>query len=90
VQLPDNCEQKEVMQSLLDRGVASRRGIMCAHREPAYKDQDWRAAGALVHSEYAQDRGLMIPLYPQIDETEKRELMSSLREVLAAEYVLGL
>jgi perosamine synthetase len=90
VQLPESCEQKEVMQSLLDRGVASRRGIMCAHREQAYKDQDWRATRALVHSEYAQDRGLMIPLYPQMGETEQRELMSSLREVLAAEYVLGL
>ena len=26
------------MQDMLDKGVATRRGIMCSHREPAYAD----------------------------------------------------
>ncbi len=30
--------REALMQYLLDRGVSSRRGIMCIHREPAYRD----------------------------------------------------
>jgi perosamine synthetase len=38
VRLPDRVDQKAVMQKMLDRGVATRRGIMCSHREPCYSD----------------------------------------------------
>ena len=34
--LPRGVDQRAVMQGMLDRGVATRRGIMCIHREPAY------------------------------------------------------
>ncbi len=44
VRLPPGCDQIRVMQHLLDAGVASRRGIMCAHREPAYRQQPWSCA----------------------------------------------
>ncbi len=36
VRLPDELDQRHVMQAMLDLGVATRRGVMCAHREPAY------------------------------------------------------
>jgi perosamine synthetase len=36
VQLSERCDQRQVMQALLDAGIATRRGVMCAHREPAY------------------------------------------------------
>src|SRR5262245_17667805 len=36
VRLPPQCDQRAVMQRMLDEGVATRRGIMCSHREPAY------------------------------------------------------
>lgn len=42
VRLPDGCNQREVMQQMLDVGVSTRRGIMCTHREPAYASQPWR------------------------------------------------
>lgn len=42
VRLPDGVPQRAVMQSMLDAGVATRRGVMNAHREPAYRDQPWR------------------------------------------------
>ena len=29
------------MQKMLDAGVATRRGVMCAHREPAYQTEPW-------------------------------------------------
>jgi perosamine synthetase len=44
VRLAGDVDQREVMQSLLDQKIATRRGIMCSHREPAYQNQKepWR------------------------------------------------
>jgi dTDP-4-amino-4,6-dideoxygalactose transaminase len=39
VRLPEVSDQRQIMQALLDRGIATRRGIMCAHREPAYETE---------------------------------------------------
>ncbi len=46
VRLPAGADQSQVMQSMLDDGVATRRGIMCSHREPAYRDEAWRCRAA--------------------------------------------
>jgi perosamine synthetase len=62
VRLPAQVDQAAVMQAMLDRGVATRRGIMCAHREPAYRDLPRHHA--LNNSEAAQDGCLLLPLYP--------------------------
>ena len=60
VRLPARVHQRSVMQSLLDDGVATRRGIMCSHREPAYRDVPLRRA--LPYSEAAQERAVVLPL----------------------------
>jgi perosamine synthetase len=87
VGLPHDCKQKETMQALLDRGIATRRGIMCAHRELAYKKQPWRSAGTLRCSEQAQDTSLLLPLYPQMDDREQKSVASGMREILTQNYV---
>lgn len=87
VSLPDDCPQKETMQSLLDLGIATRRGIMCAHREPAYQKQPWRSAGSLISSERAQDQGLLLPLFPQMNSQEQENVLAGIRRVLSHEYV---
>lgn len=75
VELPDRCQQRAVMQALLDRGVASRRGIMNAHREAPYQ----RAAPYhLPHSERAQDRRIILPLYPQMTDEEQDYVVAAL------------
>jgi perosamine synthetase len=80
VELPDRCEQRAVMQALLDRGIASRRGIMNAHREAPYQ----RAAPYhLPHSERAQDRRIILPLYPQMTEEEQDYVAAGLAAALA-------
>jgi dTDP-4-amino-4,6-dideoxygalactose transaminase len=56
------------MQKLLDRGVASRRGIMCAHREAPYRDAPRKHS--LTESERATDRSIVLPLYPQMTTDE--------------------
>lgn len=87
VELPDEFGQQDVMQMLLERGVATRRGIMCSHREPAYRTHPWRAPGTLCRSEQAQDRGMLLPLYPQLDESEQQHVVFSLREAITCECV---
>src|SRR5258705_2476884 len=42
VRLPGRVDQKVVMQKLLDQGIATRRGIMCSHREAPYSDKEQR------------------------------------------------
>jgi len=69
VRLPDWCEQRAVMQFLLDQGVASRRGIMCAHREVPY--QKPTGFYHLPESERAQDRNIVLPIYPQMTDDDQ-------------------
>ena len=80
VQLPDGADQRSVMQAMLDRGVATRRGIMCSHREVPYQ----RAEGFdLPVSEWAQDRFIIIPLFPQMTDEEVDHVCDCLAESFA-------
>jgi perosamine synthetase len=76
VGLPDGCDQRGVMQALLDHGVASRRGIMCAHREAPYQTG---ASYHLPHSEAAQDRSIILPLYPQMSDDDQVYVADAVR-----------
>jgi hypothetical protein len=40
-----------VMRKMLEFGVATRRGVMCAHREPAYPKETWSGDRELRQSE---------------------------------------
>lgn len=68
VRLPEYCEQRAVMQFMLDHGVATRRGIMCAHRERPYQREQ---GFTLPMSEQAQDRSIILPLYPQMSDEDQ-------------------
>jgi perosamine synthetase len=84
VRLPEECDQRQVMQTMLDSGIGTRRGIMCSHREPAYQIEGWscgtakeecqceaRSCARLAESERAQDRTILLPLFHQITELEQ-------------------
>jgi dTDP-4-amino-4,6-dideoxygalactose transaminase len=93
VRLPDGVDQRRLMQELLDAGVATRRGVMCAHREPAYPPGTWscgadRAACGcpaarcrrLGHSEAAQDRTVLLPLFPGMTAAQQEVVAGQLRQ----------
>ena len=80
VRLSDRCDQRQVMQFMLDQGVATRRGIMCAHREGAYADAPHPRP--LLESETAQDHSIILPLYHQMTETEQDQVAMALRQAL--------
>jgi len=75
VRLPDYCDQRAVMQAMLDAGIATRRGIMCSHREDGYKSGPH---APLPHSEGCQDRTIVLPLYPQMTDTDIALVTSTL------------
>ncbi|MBI5347946.1 MAG: DegT/DnrJ/EryC1/StrS family aminotransferase, partial [Chloroflexi bacterium] len=94
VRLPDHCDQRTVMQKMLDVGISTRRGIMCAHREPAYPKDVWSCGSEqcecdtatckrLVQSELAQDRSLLLPLFHQMTEVDQDFVVEKLREACA-------
>jgi dTDP-4-amino-4,6-dideoxygalactose transaminase len=77
VRLPARLDQKAVMQSLLDRGISTRRGIMCAHREPPYAGQQPRHN--LRQSELAQDHCILLPLYTQMSDDDQERVADAVR-----------
>ncbi|MEO8680635.1 MAG: DegT/DnrJ/EryC1/StrS family aminotransferase [Vicinamibacterales bacterium] len=95
VRLPEACDQRQVMQSMLDAGIATRRGVMCAHREPAYRTEPWRsesgdsrqfAAGgacpSLAVSESITAHGLILPLYVGMTRDEQARVVGALAAAL--------
>jgi perosamine synthetase len=76
IELPPGKDQRAVMQALLDRGVSSRRGIMCAHRELPYRGME---RTPLPWSERAQDRRIILPLFPQLTDAEQLRVAEAVR-----------
>jgi perosamine synthetase len=81
VRLPGRLDQRTVMQALLDQGIATRRGIMCSHREAPYADDARRYD--LHHSELAQDHSILLPIYAQMSEVDQARVVSALKAELA-------
>lgn len=77
VVLPEGRDQRVVMQLMLDDGVSTRRGIMCCHREAAYRD--FPPGTPLPRSEAAQDRSIILPLYPQMTNGDLEVVVTSLK-----------
>lgn len=97
VRLPKGADQRRVMQTLLDAGIATRRGIMCAHREPAYRREAWSCGAGpgpcgcppgtcrrLRESERAQDGVLVLPLFHRMTEAEQDQVVDALRAACAS------
>jgi perosamine synthetase len=81
VRLPAGVPQRPVMQAMLDAGVATRRGIMCSHREAAYAAQP--LAHPLPHSEAAQDGCVLLPLYAGMTAEEQAQVVAALAQACA-------
>ncbi|MBN2562488.1 MAG: DegT/DnrJ/EryC1/StrS family aminotransferase [Phycisphaerae bacterium] len=94
VRLPADCDQRSVMQSMLDAGIATRRGVQCAHREDAYPRGTWRcgdeatcdcppgSCARLRESERAQDEAIVLPLFHQMTEDNQNAIFEALEPAL--------
>ncbi|MBB4442263.1 MULTISPECIES: DegT/DnrJ/EryC1/StrS family aminotransferase [Rhizobium] len=84
VRLPDGVDQRTVMQTLLDQGISTRRGVMNIHLEGAYSDQSsHRAATSLKRSVAAQRQTIVLPLYAQMTDLDIVRVVEALRSSLA-------
>jgi perosamine synthetase len=84
--------QVTIMQKLLDRGIATRRGVGNAHQEPAYATAAWTCGPEpcdeqlhregkclrLRHSEAARDDTVMIPLFHGMSDAEQEYVIAAL------------
>ncbi len=72
--------RNDLMQALLDRGIASRRGVMTSHRETAYKTM---CEGlSLPLTEQACDRSIIIPLYVPMNQEDISFVVQTLINLL--------
>lgn len=76
VVLAGEYNQKEVMQLLLDKGISTRRGIPCAHKEQAYSAVNQSLS--LPASVMLQTRGLILPLFPGMTKEDVAFVTESL------------
>jgi perosamine synthetase len=67
------------MTRLLEKGIATRRGIMAIHREDCYRDY---AAAVLPNTERITDKTLILPLYPRLSDEEQIFIINSIKEIL--------
>ena len=95
VRLPRNVDLENVMRHMLEHGISTRRGIMCAHREPAYNNAStWRCAVVpceggskcqhLPNSEAAQDESIILPLFHALTESDQDYVSKVLAEAIAS------
>ena len=72
------------MQKLLDRGIATKRGIMCAHLEPAYMNEPWHTGNnkkdinKLNASCKARDKTIILPLFHQMETKEQNYIVKKI------------
>jgi perosamine synthetase len=73
--------RNKLMQKLLDEGIASRRGVMCSHRETAYKEECKFLQ--LPFSEDLQDNSIVIPLYIPMEIADVDKVVTFLKKFLS-------
>jgi dTDP-4-amino-4,6-dideoxygalactose transaminase len=70
----------QLMRELLADGVATRRGVMAIHEEPAYAP----VRADLPHTEAATRDTLMLPIFPGLSDAEQDHVIDRLGERLTA------
>jgi dTDP-4-amino-4,6-dideoxygalactose transaminase len=97
VRLPAWFDQRKVMQAMLDAGIATRRGVMCAHRECSYPRSAWSCLRGqescdcppltcqrLAQGEHLQDSAIILPLFHEMTEDEQSRVVDCLARVVSS------
>ena len=72
-------DREGLLAALAAEEISARRGIMAAHRQPAYLDRDWGSASLAV-TEHLTDNTLILPLFHQMSESEQARVIDVLRD----------
>jgi dTDP-4-amino-4,6-dideoxygalactose transaminase len=73
-----------LMQSMLERGISTRRGIMASHRELPYRKAEWDKL--LPETNSAADECVILPLFHEMTEEEQDTVVDSLRLIVNSSY----
>lgn len=68
-----------LMQTLLDQGIASRRGIMAIHRETPYRDPAWESK--LPNTNLVTDTAIVLPLFHEMKDDEHEYVIECIERV---------
>lgn len=70
----------ELMRALLERGIATRRGVMAAHREPAYRNLPRRVP--LRATEDADANTIVLPLFHDLTADDQERVIEAVLELV--------
>jgi perosamine synthetase len=89
IYLKESCpiERNALMQQLLEKGIASRRGIMTSHRETAYREIQKDVS--LPVSEDLQDRSIILPLFVPMTAEEVNYVAETLIQLTTSNVVVN-
>lgn len=73
-------DREGLLAHLADRDISARRGIMAAHRQPAYADH---AHAPLPITELLTDRTLILPVFHQMTEEEQQRVIDAVTDAAA-------
>lgn len=73
-------DREAIMEALAVADISARRGVMAAHRQPAYWDVDTGDA-SLAMTEWLTDNTLILPLYHQLTEVDQDRVVAVLKTV---------
>jgi dTDP-4-amino-4,6-dideoxygalactose transaminase len=74
----------ELMQSLLDQNISTRRGIMAIHREEPYRNGDWDRRLPVTNE--ITDTGMILPLYQDMTDVEQEFVMGCIEYLSAVAH----
>ena len=69
----------EMMEKLLECGIATRRGCMTIHEEPCYRR--FRPERGLPVTEAIGRDSILVPLYPSMTDEEQDDVVRHLRRI---------
>jgi dTDP-4-amino-4,6-dideoxygalactose transaminase len=69
-------DREELLRALAEDGISARRGIMAAHRQPAYAHLDAR----LPVTERLTDATLILPLFHEMTDEQQDRVVTALRD----------
>ncbi|BBZ30511.1 aminotransferase DegT [Mycolicibacterium madagascariense] len=68
--------REQLLEKLAASDISARRGIMSAHRQPAYAHRDCGSASLSV-TEYLSDHTLILPLYHEMTDDEQQRVIDA-------------
>ena len=70
----------QIMQALLSKGIATRRGVMTIHRQPAYAASCSKLK--LPVTECASDHSILLPLFPEMTRVQQDRVVGAMTDLL--------